>query len=73
MTKEDIGMVWIPGGKHEIEDATLERTAARTLTETIGFKVNETNLRHVETESSRQNKRYVYIAHVQPGSISNTK
>jgi hypothetical protein len=41
-------MVWFPGGKHEIEDATPKRTSARTLAETIGFKVSETNLRHKE-------------------------
>jgi hypothetical protein len=64
-------MVWFPGGKHEIEDATLECTATRTLTKTIGFKVSETNLRLLGTESSGQNKRYVYIARVRPGSIPN--
>jgi hypothetical protein len=41
--KEDTGMVWFPGGKHEIKDATPEITTARTLTETNGFKVSETN------------------------------
>jgi hypothetical protein len=41
-------MVWFPGGKHEIEDATPERIAVRTLTETTGFKVSETNLRILE-------------------------
>jgi ADP-ribose pyrophosphatase YjhB (NUDIX family) len=63
--KEDTVMVWFLGGKQEIEDATPERTAARTLTETTGVKVSETNLRHLGTaDSSGQNKRYVYIARV---------
>jgi hypothetical protein len=60
------------GGKQEIEDATPERTPARTLTETYGLKVSETNLRHLGTESSGQSKCYVYIARVRPGSIPNT-
>jgi hypothetical protein len=71
LAKEDIGMVWFPGGKHEIEDATPEYTTMRALTETTGFKVNETNLRLLGTESSGQNKRYVYIARVRAGSIPN--
>ena len=62
-------MFWFPGGKEEIEDATPECTAVRALTETTGFKVSETNLRLLGTESSGQNKRYVYIARVRPGSI----
>jgi hypothetical protein len=70
---EDTGMVWFPGGKQEMEGATSERTASRTLTEFIRFKVSETNLRHLGTQSSGQNKRYVYIARVRPGSIPNTK
>jgi hypothetical protein len=57
-------MVWFHCGKHDIEDATLERTSTRALT--------ETTLRHLGTESSGHNKRYVYIARVQPGSIPNT-
>jgi hypothetical protein len=64
-------MVWFHGDKQEIEDATPERTPTRTLTETIGFKVREINLRLLGTESSGQNKRYVYIARVRPGSIPN--
>jgi hypothetical protein len=66
-------MVWFPGGKHEIEDATPECIAARTLTETTGFKVSETNLRLLGTDSSGQYKRYatLYIARVRPGSIPN--
>jgi hypothetical protein len=64
-------MVWFHGGKHEIEDATPECTAARTLTETTEFKVSETNLRLLRTESSGENKRYVYIARIRPGSIPN--
>jgi hypothetical protein len=47
-------MVWFHGGKHEIEDATPECIAARTLTETIGLKVRETNLRHLGTQSSER-------------------
>jgi hypothetical protein len=39
-------MVWFLGGKHKIEDATLERIATQTLTVTTRFKVSETNLRH---------------------------
>jgi hypothetical protein len=34
LTKEDTGMVWFPGDKQEIEDATPECTTMRTLTET---------------------------------------
>jgi hypothetical protein len=64
-------MVWFHDGKHEIADATPERTATLTLTETTGFKVCERNLRHLGTESSGHNKRYVYIARVPPGSIPN--
>jgi hypothetical protein len=71
LTEEDNGMVWFFGGKHEIEDTTPEYTSTRTLTETTGFKVSETNLRLLGTESSGQNKRYVYIACVRPGSIPN--
>jgi hypothetical protein len=48
------------------------RTRSRNFTETIGFKVSETNLRHLGTEFSGHNKRYVYIARVRPGSIPNT-
>jgi hypothetical protein len=69
LAKEDTGMVWFPGGKHEIEDATPECTSVRARTETTGFKVSETNLRHLGTKSSGQNMRYVYIARVRPGSI----
>jgi hypothetical protein len=43
----------------------------RAPTETTRFKVSETNLRLLETESSGQNKRYVYITRVRPGSIPN--
>jgi hypothetical protein len=44
----------------------------RTLTETTEFnKVSKTNLRLLGTESSAQNKRYVYIARDRPGSIPN--
>jgi hypothetical protein len=68
LTKEDNGMVLSFGGKHEIEDATPKRIATRTLRETNGFKVSETNSHHLGTESSGQNKRYVYIARVRPGS-----
>jgi hypothetical protein len=64
-------MMWFPGGKHEIEDVTPECTTTGTLTETTGLKVSETNLRLLGTESSKQNKRYVYIARVRPGSITN--
>jgi hypothetical protein len=71
LTKEDIGLVWFPSGKHEIEDATPECTTARTLTQTTGYKVSEKKLRLLGTESSGQNKRYVYIARVRPGSIPN--
>jgi hypothetical protein len=71
LAKEDNGMVWFPGGKQEIEDATPECTTVRALTETTGFKVSETNLRLLGTESSGQNKRYVYIARVRPGAIPN--
>jgi hypothetical protein len=71
LTKEDNGMVWFLGGKLEIEDATPECTGARAFTETPGFKVSETNLRLLGTESCGQNKRYVYIARVRPGSIPN--
>jgi hypothetical protein len=69
LAKEDTGMVWFPSGKQEIEDATPDCTAARALTETTGFKVSETNLRLLGAESYAQNKRYVYIARVRPGSI----
>jgi hypothetical protein len=71
LAKEDTDMVWCPGDKHEIEDATPECTAVRALAETAGFKVSETNLRLLGTESSGQSKRYVYIARVRPGSIPN--
>jgi ADP-ribose pyrophosphatase YjhB (NUDIX family) len=71
LAKEDVGMVWFPGGKHEMEDVTPECRAVRALTETTGLKMSETNLRLLETESSGQNKRYVYIARVRPGSIPN--
>jgi hypothetical protein len=64
MTKEDTSMVWFLGGKHEIEGATPERTTTRTLTETTRFKVSETNLRHLGSESSGHNKRDVFIARV---------
>jgi hypothetical protein len=64
-------MVWFPSDKQGIEDATPECTATRTLTETIGFRVSETNLRLLGRGSSGQNKRYVYIARVRPGSIPN--
>jgi hypothetical protein len=64
-------MVWLPGGKQKIEDATPECTTVRALTETTRFKVSETNLRLLGTESSGQNKRYVNIACVRPGSIPN--
>jgi hypothetical protein len=64
-------MVWFHGDEQENEDATPERTTTRTLTERARFKVRETNLRHLGTESSGQNKRYVYIARVRPGSIPN--
>jgi hypothetical protein len=71
LAKEDTDMVWFPGGKQEIEDATPECTTVRTLTETTGFKVSETNLRLLGTDFSGQNKRYVFIARVRPGSIPN--
>jgi hypothetical protein len=64
-------MVWFHGGKEEIEDATPECTAVRALTETTGFKVSETNLPILGTESFGHNKRYVYIARILPGSIPN--
>jgi hypothetical protein len=60
LAKEDSSMVWFLGGKQEIEDATPECRALRALTETIGLKVCETNLRLLGTESSGQNKRYVF-------------
>jgi hypothetical protein len=72
LTKEDIGRVWFLGGKHEIEDATPGRRAAQAPTETTEFKVSETNLRNLGTESSGQNTRYEYIARVRPVSIPNT-
>jgi hypothetical protein len=52
LTKEDTSkhLVWFHGGKQEIEDATPERTATRSLTETTRFKVSETNLRLLGTE-----------------------
>jgi hypothetical protein len=71
LVKEDTGMVLFLGGKHEIEDATPDCTSVRALTETTGFKVSETNLRLLGTESSGQNRRYGYIARVRPGSIPN--
>jgi hypothetical protein len=71
LAKEDTGMVLFPGDKHEIEDATPECTAMRALPKTTRFKVSETNLRLLGTESSGQNKRYLYIARVRPGSIPN--
>jgi hypothetical protein len=71
LAKEDNGMIWFHGGKHEIEDATPECTSVRALTETTGFKMSETNLRLLGTESPGQNKRYVYVARVRPGSIPN--
>jgi hypothetical protein len=71
LAKEDTGMVWFPGGKHEIEDTTPECTALRALTETNGFKVSETNLRLLGMESSGHNKRCVYFSRVRPGSIPN--
>jgi hypothetical protein len=40
----------------------------RDLTETAGFKVSETILRLLGTESSGQNKRYVYILYLCRGS-----
>jgi hypothetical protein len=64
-------MVWFLGGKQEIGDATPECTTSRTLTKRVGFKVSETNLHLLGTESSGQNKRYVYVARVRPGSIPN--
>jgi hypothetical protein len=64
-------MVWFLGGEHEIEDATPECTATRTLTETNGFKVSETNLHLLGPVSSGQNQRYVYIACVRLGPIPN--
>jgi hypothetical protein len=57
LAKEGTRMVLFHGGKHEIEDATPEYTAVRALTETTEFKVSETNLRFLGTESSGQNKR----------------
>jgi hypothetical protein len=71
LAKEDTCMVWFPDGKQDIEDATPEYTTMRSLTEITGFKVTETNLRLLGTESSGQNKHYVYIARVRPGSIPN--
>jgi hypothetical protein len=71
LTIENTCKVWFPGGKQETEDAAPECTTTRALTETTGFKVSETNLRLSGTESSGQNKRYVYIARVRPGSIPN--
>jgi hypothetical protein len=64
LTTMDTDMVWFHGGKHEIEDATPECTAARSRTKTTGLKVSETNLRLLGTQSFGHNERLIYIAHV---------
>jgi hypothetical protein len=68
LTKEGAGMVWYGFLVANKRLRTRPRNASRTLTETTRVKVSETNLRHLGTESSGQNKRYM---RVRPGSIPN--
>jgi hypothetical protein len=73
LTNEDTSIIWSPSGEHEITDATPERTTSRTfILETMGFKVNETNLRRLGTEFPRQYTRDVCISRVRPESVPNT-
>jgi ADP-ribose pyrophosphatase YjhB (NUDIX family) len=70
LRRENSGWIWFPGGERRTADATPESTIVREVFEIMGYKIQESQLRRLGTESSTPGtKDYVFLYRVRPGSV----